>query len=388
MQKQFQSAYGVYSLERLPKGDKTLQAWDAADELLISYVAENVTLSNIEHIAIVNDSFGAISCVLQGLKRDNISDSLVSHLATAKNFKDNSLSPEDSGLYQAVTSCASHSHHYDLVLVKIPKSLALLEDQLVNLKKVISSSSLIIAAGMTRSVHNSTTDLFEQIIGSTTTSLAKKKARLIFAKNNAQCFTEDNIHDYQDNKRISTYKLEGTNLNLYNYPGVFSRAKLDIGTRFFLPEIKNYADSTLNILDLGCGNGALGMKAAFVNPKAKITFVDESYQAIESVKMAFSHWSGENKERYTFRVSDILQDITEEDYDLILCNPPFHQNNSIGKHTAFLMFQQARRVLKKNGKLQVVANRHLQYQHKLKKLFGNCRLLNSNSKFVILESEK
>jgi len=52
------------------------------------------------------------------------------------------------------------------------------------------------------------------------------------------------------------------------------------------------------------------------------------------------------------------------------------------------MFHHARRCLKINGELYIVANRHLDYFHKLKKIFGNCTTVATNSKFVVLKAVK
>ena len=47
--------------------DKSLRAWDAADEYIINHVCEHVDLSTVEHIAIANDGFGALSCAMARL---------------------------------------------------------------------------------------------------------------------------------------------------------------------------------------------------------------------------------------------------------------------------------------------------------------------------------
>ena len=77
---------------------------------------------------------------------------------------------------------------------------------------------------------------------------------------------------------------------------------------------------------------------------------------------------------------------TLADIDLILCNPPFHQSNTVGDQIAWQMFKQSNKALKQGGKLWIVGNRHLSYHVKLKRLFGNCRTIASNKKFVILEA--
>lgn len=65
------------------------------------------------------------------------------------------------------------------MLIKIPKTLALLEQQLRALRLVVTPQTRIIAGAKARDIHNSTLELFEKILGTTTTTLAWKKARLI-----------------------------------------------------------------------------------------------------------------------------------------------------------------------------------------------------------------
>ena len=73
--------------------------------------------------------------------------------------------------------------------------------------------------------------------------------------------------------------------------------------------------------------------------------------------------------------------------DLILCNPPFHQQNTIGSHIAMRMFKQARQVvLRSGGELWVIGNRHLGYQVSLKKYFSKVELVASNAKFILIKA--
>jgi len=387
MTKLFSSPYGDLSLQRIPSGDKSLQAWDAADEFLLAHLEEEAKLDNKQGIAIVNDAFGAISCALFKYQRDNIGDSFLSHLAAKKNLSRNNVE-SDVENYREIRSTDTLENNYDVLLIKVPKSLALLEDQLIQLRAVLSTSSHIIAAGMTKNIHKSTLDLFSRIIGPTRTSLAKKKARLIYSQYSPSCFSEAERFDYFSGKRLLSYRLEGCQFKLLNYPAVFSRSKLDIGTRFFLPHIANLVENQRQIIDLGCGNGALGFMAAISNPDANVTFIDESYQAIESVRKGIDTLPEQYRDNHVAKVNNILSDVAPKEYDLVLCNPPFHQENSMGKQTAYEMFIQAKKVLKEGGSLNIVANRHLQYHHKLKRLYGNCCVIDSNKKFVILQAVK
>jgi 16S rRNA (guanine1207-N2)-methyltransferase len=52
------------------------------------------------------------------------------------------------------------------------------------------------------------------------------------------------------------------------------------------------------------------------------------------------------------------------------------------------MFSDAHRVLRSNGQLWVIGNRHLAYHAKLKRIFGNCDIIGSNSKFVVFRATR
>ena len=369
---------GEFHLSRFPIRSKDkMRAWDAADEYLLSYLYENHEERVDNHnVLIINDSFGALAVALTESKLTIWTDSYLAQEGLLQNFTSNSLSSENVAIKNSVETPEGK---YDIVLIKVPKSLALLEDQLARIKPLLSSKSIVIAAGMVKSIHTSTLKLFGKYIGLTKTSLAKKKARLIF------CQPDENIKAI-NSPYPKRYTLENTEHTLINHANVFSRENLDIGTRFFLQHIP-MSDKYKTIIDLGCGNGVVGLIAAEKNPQAKIVFVDSSFMAIESARETFLN-SSLNIERASFQANDCLTDIEENSADLILNNPPFHQDNAIGDEVAWKMFQQSKNILKKNAELFVIGNRHLAYHIKLKKIFGNCEVIATNKKFVILKSVK
>ena len=385
---QLQSASGSFALERLPKTTKgDLRAWDAADELLLATLFEDElgnTNENNKPILIINDSFGALATALYQYPRHSWSDSYLAHLATDENFKLNKLDATDSQQpnYLAIPSSENLQQSYDLVIIKIPKTLGLLEDQLCRLKPRIHAETVIIAAAMSKHIHTSTLKTFGKIIGTTTTSRATKKSRLVFIKN-------DNAHIHQS-PYPKTIKEEALQLSLINHANVFAKDKLDIGTRFLIEQLEHCPASN-HIVDLGCGNGALGIMVGRLQPKAQVYFIDESYAAIASAKESYALENPAQKDNDSnakFYNSDCFKQFDDTKVDLILCNPPFHQNHSIGDHIAWEMFKQSYDQLQAGGEIWVIGNRHLAYHIKLKTLFGSCKTVAANKKFVILMAKK
>ncbi|MGF1762964.1 methyltransferase [Aliivibrio kagoshimensis] len=364
------------TLLRYPKvSNETLQAWDAGDEYLINHV-EALALPEQQNILIVNDSFGALSCWFS--QRHNVTmmtDSYISQRGTLRNLQRNQC-----GRVAFINCLDAIPEHIDLVLLKIPKSNRLLTWQLHQLRMQLPAECPVIAVNKVRDLHTSTLNLFEKYLGTTTTSLAKKKYRLVFSLPDVE-----QIHHVDD---ITRWPVEGEEITLNNHANVYSGESLDLGARFLLKHIPQ-EDDLRHIIDLGCGNGVLGIKAAQLNPEARITCIDESYMAVESATLNLEENLGPDR-RFQVLANNCLDGFKEHSCYLILCNPPFHQQQAITDHIAWQMFCDAKKVLAQGGSIMVIGNNHLEYDQKLGRLFGdeNVNIVARNSKFVILKATK
>jgi len=367
---------GEFELQRNPRDDQ-LQAWDAADEFLLNYVDDIQVLSRQARVLILNDAFGALSLALAEHQVYSWNDSYLAQQALRDNLLANGY-PADQVKTNSGIDLPSVA--VDCVLIKVPKTLALLEHQLHRLRGILHRDSCIIAAGMARSIHTSTLELFESILGPTTTTRAIKKSRLILVERDHSL--NEGQSPYPD-----SYELEVDRCyQILNHASLFSRDRLDQGSRLLIEHLPVDPDYR-RIVDLGCGNGVIGLVAAAFNPAASLTFCDESYMAIASAEANFRAAFAQARDA-EFRVGDCLQDVADNSQNLVLINPPFHQQHSVGDAIAWRMLKDARRVLEQDGELRVVGNRHLGYHAKLKKLFGNCETIASNKKFVILKAVK
>ncbi|MCJ7927415.1 23S rRNA (guanine(1835)-N(2))-methyltransferase RlmG [Pantoea sp. SM3640] len=358
-------------LHRFPqmRDESPLQAWDAADEYLLQQALPEGP------VLVFNDSFGALTCALSPRTVWHVSDSWLSQQAARQNLSFNGL--DDSDVH-FVDSLAELPAAPAAVLIKVPKTLALLEHQLRAIREVVTPDTVILAAARAKEIHNSTLQLFEQIIGETKTSLAWKKARLIFSQ-----FSKPALREATP---TLVWPLDGTPYQIHNYANVFSRSSLDIGARLFVQHLPENIEG--EIVDLGCGNGVVGLVALEQNPQAEVHFLDESYMAVASSKLNVEVNRPDDLSRCQFLVNNVLSGYPSDRLHAVLCNPPFHQQHAVTDHLAWQMFRDAKRCLQYGGELRIVGNRHLDYHHKLKKLFGNCTLIASNQKFVVLRAVK
>lgn len=377
METQFNVPQGQFHLHRLPlRKHELLRAWDAADEFLLQHLAETEKPGQGDNLVILNDSFGALALALNAFKPTALSDSYLSQQATRDNLQLNTLEPDSVRL---LDSLSLPEPGIDYLLIKIPKTLALLEYQLQTLRPLLKSDCTVIAAGMVKNLPPTAWKLLERLIGPTQPSLVHKKARLIFARLHQGLVIPANPYPQR-------YQLENSSYIISNHANVFSRDSLDIGTRFLLQHLIPKQAAT-DIIDLGCGNGVVGLMLADKLPQARISFVDESFMAIASARENFHAAFGQSRQA-EFVVGDCLSRFAADSADYIVCNPPFHQQHTIGDQIAWQMFQQAQQVLRPGGELRIIGNRHLNYHLSLKKLFGNWHAVAGNNKFVILGAFK
>lgn len=371
------------TLERFPliQVNRSLQAWDSADEYVLSYLNENQLLNTKLNIAIFNDGFGALAINLHKHNVQAINDSFISHQGAKHNFINNSISLDNVSFLKSTDSIEAG---VDIIVIKLPKSNAFLAHQLQQIQQIANKDTLIIGAARAKDIHTNTLKLFEKHIGETKTSLAIKKSRLIFSvldPSKKQPLSTDTTW------QISNNEFGLGDLTISNKANVFSRDSLDIGGRFLLQNLPTIAPGK-HVFDLGCGNGVIGIGILAKNPRALVSFFDESYMAIASAQENVQRNMAEQLEDCQFNVNDCLTDVSPQTADLILCNPPFHQQQAVTDHIAWQMFQQSYQALKKGGELRIIGNRQLAYHVKLKRLFGHSNMIASNKKFVVLSAKK
>ena len=372
MQDTMSTPAGELHLQRFPvRKHETLQAWDNADWLLLEELVTQAEIQLSEQrILVVNDPFAGLVCGLQQCRvpADQLtlwSDSYLSSLAMAHNCGLNSLAPAEF-----VDAVQTPTGKFDLVIMRLPKSNSLLRDQVARLLPLLATGAKVIIPVMVKHLDKSLYELLERLLGPLTTSLARKKARLVYAQpqaSDADVPATMNSWQYQD-------------FTLQHYSGVYGRKRLDEGSQFLL---QNWPQGDFKqVVDLGCGNGILSLQAAHSWPAAQITGVDESYMAVASARLN-SETNGV-AEQCQFQVGNCLADLADNSADLVLCNPPFHQQKVVGDHIAMAMFKDAARVLQQEGELWVVGNRHLGYHAKLKRWFKRIEQHGKHSKFVVL----
>lgn len=356
-----------FDIKRYPASQNhSLRPWSAADEHLLRFLEEEKI--RIEKPCILHDRFGFLTCILQ----DHAPVSLIGHRSQEKAIHRN-LGANDMNIIQSrfAYPLDNHSRKFGIALMKIPKSLGQFKLYLAGLVGSLKPESTVLAGFMTRHFSAQMLSIAGEFFGSVTQSKAWKKSRILILKEPKALGELQLINEIE----------WGESKYLKQYLGVFSGKRIDSASRFLLENLEiNEADKRL--LDLGCGSGVLALALREKCPNAEIHLLDDSYLAIESAKLNIE---GPNTH---FHFKDSLEDFEDDFFDRVVCNPPFHFEYEIDISISLSLFQETARVLRRKGRFQLVANRHLNYQIHLEKLFSYMDAVAVNEKYVIYSCVK
>ena len=140
-----------------------------------------------------------------------------------------------------------------------------------------------------------------------------------------------------------SYKTQVFNFTSDN--GVFSKNEIDYGSELLVKSIINNINNVnLNILDVGCGYGYMGITLSKVL-ESHVDLIDVNKRAIHLAEMNIKN----NKVDAKAFLSDCYEAITNN-YDLIVTNPPIRA----GKEVVYKILQEAKSHLNKDGELWFV----------------------------------
>lgn len=387
--------FGPLRLQREPPaGNSPLQAWDAADLQLLSALRNQQP--EARRVLVINDAFGALALGAALASNEaapaatiySWGDSFVAHRAAHSNALASGLPPPLClPSSEPLRQSSGDPLTVDAVLWRIPKSLPLLADQIAALRQGLDPAVPIHIGAMQKHVPQRAVPMLERHLGTVQRQRLQGKA-IIWRAGIDPALPVPDI-------AAATLRMVDPELILESDPAVFNAGRLDAGSALLLAQRAAWPQAQ-HAADLGCGSGVLGLTLAAMRPEVSLWGFDESYQAIASARRnAHRNSTVQPEQRLRFTAAHLFDDALPGQtatplprFELILCNPPFHQQHVVGDHIAWLMFQASKARLAPGGELWIVGNRHLGYHHKLKRLFGNCQLVASDARFVVLRCRR
>jgi 16S rRNA (guanine1207-N2)-methyltransferase len=352
-----------------------LVAVDATDRLLLDESADLVERCGPGEVAVVDDSYGALTLGLQarfGAADVRVAqDLLVGELALARNAERVGLAG-----HRSLPLGPELAEGARVVLVKAPKAL----DALREIAEVLAASAapdvtVLVGARvkhMTRAMNDVLGDSFTEVRA----SLARQKSRLLVARGPLP--------------RPSSFPRRAEHadvgLTVCAHGAAFAGTRVDVGTRALLACLDRMGPEAADALDLGCGTGVLAAALARARPGLQVLAADQSAGAVASASATAA--ANGLADRIRVVRDDAASSLPDGSVDLVVCNPPFHVGAAVVTTAADRLFAAAARVLRPGGELWTVYNSALRYKPLLGRVVGPTRLAQQGPKFTVTVSTR
>ena len=190
--------------------------------------------------------------------------------------------------------------------------------------------------------------------------------------------------DDKDYSKLRAIK-NSDELPLQSKPGIFGWNKIDQGSAFLIEQLPAFLDTfpksqqPQSLLDLGCGYGYLAC-AASQQGFVRITATDNNAAAVYACQKNFTHLniSGE------VIAADAGSEIQQQ-FDAIICNPPFHQGFNIEGALTEKFLNACRRLLTAEGKALFVVNNFIPLEKKAVDYFAEVSEVARNNSFKLIQ---
>ena len=178
-----------------------------------------------------------------------------------------------------------------------------------------------------------------------------------------------------------TYDFQGQHLTYTTDHGVFSRQRLDYGSRVLMDAI-DIGDAK-SMLEVGCGYGTMGIALKSVHEDLQVLMTDVNKRAISLAK---ENIKCNNLEGIDVIESDVYENVHDR-YDLVISNPPIRA----GKKVVSAIISGSYDHLNEGGRLVIVIQKKQgapSAKKLMEEIFGNATVIKKDKGYYILQSYK
>ncbi len=196
---------------------------------------------------------------------------------------------------------------------------------------------------------------------------------------------DGSLGDLLDDKNYTYFvDVESNGLNFISKPGVFGWNKIDRGSEFLIENLPalltDFVNKPISVIDIGCGYGYLSvMASSAITSGSRFVATDNNIAAVECCKNNFSRFDVNGE----VIVGDCAENINEK-FDLVICNPPFHQGFDVEGDLTSKFLTSSKRLLKKDGSAFFVVNSFIGIEKKATAIFDDVTMLANNGSFKLM----
>ncbi|PTB82231.1 MFS transporter [Alloalcanivorax venustensis] len=173
---------------------------------------------------------------------------------------------------------------------------------------------------------------------------------------------------------------ELTEGGFWTAPGVFSADGVDLASALLVDALPEKLGS--EVADLGAGWGFLSAHALTRPDIKNLYLVEAGHMALECARRNVTD------DRASFAWEDATSWEPPHRMDSVIMNPPFHIGRAAEPQIGQAFVATAARILSPQGKLWMVANRHLPYEAELKTRFAYVEEIGGDARFKLFHAAR
>jgi len=183
--------------------------------------------------------------------------------------------------------------------------------------------------------------------------------------------------DSNDYSQLRTCEAGG--MSFLSKPGIFGWNKLDRGSALLAEQARMHLPATPGtVLDLGCGYGYLLLATADIGFSRR-TATDNNATAIIAAQANF-----QSRDMAVHLTLDDCGSQLQEQFDVILCNPPFHQGFTTSGELTEHFLGSIKRLLRPGGLALLVVNQFISLERLAEGRFARIDTLAAADGFKIV----
>lgn len=268
----------------------------------------------------------------------------------------------------------------DVIYLRVPKSKALLNHLIRSAVDCLKLNGRLILVGYNDEGIKTTFKHTEKALGILCAQKLLGKGLRIAKFQKTERFNKDAIDDRKYQTLKSIEHVDG--FSLLSKAGIYGADKIDKGSVFLCETIRTYYDQLPNkVLDLGCGNGLIAVKLAHQYRNIEWIVTDNNVTAIEvcAQNLLNNNIHGEAV------LADCGDTLDSRSFEMIVCNPPFHQGFETSEALTLKFLAAIARLLTKKGEAWLVMNKFLSIEKLIHQTHLSLELMGENQLFKVLK---
>jgi 16S rRNA (guanine1207-N2)-methyltransferase len=266
---------------------------------------------------------------------------------------------------------------YELALVRLPKAR---DEQAMTTHAAMSvlqvGGRLVLYGGNDEGIRSAAA-MLKEIAGDVEILAARGHGRVLTTgRPAAMGAVRDTLQKW---RTVSRLQIAGRTRDWVSYPGCFAAGRLDEGTALLVSALPPFA-SDAQMLDYGCGTGAIAAAVLAVQCDAQMEGMDSDAVALEAARENVPAAA-----RLTLGTS--LADAGRRHYAAILSNPPLHQGITEDRTLLDRLVSDAPSHLAPGGSLHVVVQRRVALERLLSQHFAKVEVVAETSRYRVWRAQ-